>query len=158
MLQEPLKGRSHELILTFDRLTISTPITHVVGTMLIGYARTSTTEQVAGIEAQERDLLANGCERIFREQTSSVGTRTQFELAMSFMREGDVLVVTKLDRLARSVADLCVIVAQLEKKGIALRILGLGMDTSTPSGKLMLNLLGSIAQFERCLLYTSRCV
>jgi len=117
--------------------------------MLIGYARTSTTEQVAGIEAQERDLLANGCERIFREQTSSVGTRTQFELAMSFMREGDVLVVTKLDRLARSVADLCVIVAQLEKKGIALRILGLGMDTSTPSGKLMLNLLGSIAQFER---------
>jgi DNA invertase Pin-like site-specific DNA recombinase len=117
--------------------------------MLIGYARTSTTEQVAGIEAQERDLLANGCERIFREQTSSVGTRTQFELAMSFMREGDVLVVTKLDRLARSVADLCSIVSQLEKKGIALRILGLGMDTSTPSGKLMLNLLGSIAQFER---------
>ncbi len=111
--------------------------------MLIEYARTSTTEQVAGIEAQERGLLANGCERIFREQTSSVGTRTQFELAMSFMREGDVLVVTKLDRLARSVADLCSIVSQLEKKGIALRILGLGMDTSTPSGKLMLNLLGS---------------
>lgn len=85
--------------------------------MLIGYARTSTTEQVAGIEAQERDLLANGCERIFREQTSSVGTRTQFELAMSFMRESDVLVVTKLDRLARSVSDLCSIVSQLERKG-----------------------------------------
>ena len=65
------------------------------------------------------------------------------------MREGDVLVVTKLDRLARSVSDLCSIVSQLEKKGIALRILGLGMDTGPPSGKLMLNLLGSIAQFER---------
>jgi len=117
--------------------------------MLIGYARTSTLEQIAGIQAQERDLLAHGCERIFKEQTSSVGQRAQFEEAMAFMREGDVLIVTKLDRLARSVSDLCSIVAQLEKKGIALRILGMGIDTSTPSGKLMLNLLGSIAQFER---------
>lgn len=117
--------------------------------MLIGYARTSTLEQVAGIEAQEQELLSHGCERIFKEQASSVGQRAEFDRALAFAREGDVFIVTKLDRLARSVSDLCSIVASLDKRGIGLRILGLSIDTSTPTGKLMLNLLGSIAQFER---------
>jgi DNA invertase Pin-like site-specific DNA recombinase len=117
--------------------------------MLIGYARTSTLEQIAGIEAQERDLSAAGVDRTFREQTSAVGPRQQLEAAIDFAREGDTLVVTKLDRLARSVADLCAIVARLEKKGVALRILAMGIDTGTPSGKLMLNVFGAIGQFER---------
>jgi DNA invertase Pin-like site-specific DNA recombinase len=117
--------------------------------MLIGYARTSTLEQIAGIEAQERDLSAAGVDRTFREQTSAVGPRKQLEAAVDFAREGDTLVVTKLDRLARSVADLCGIVARLEKKGVALRILAMGIDTGTPSGKLMLNVFGAIGQFER---------
>ena len=117
--------------------------------MIVGYARTSTTDQKAGLEAQERDLMAAGVEKIFQEQTSSVGPRKALEEALGFLREGDILVVTKLDRLARSVAHLGEIVARLEKKGVSLRILGLGLDTSTPTGKLMLNLLGSIAQFER---------
>ena len=117
--------------------------------MLVGYARTSTTEQIAGIEAQERDLKASGAERIFREQTSAIGARKELEAAIDFAREGDVLVITKLDRLARSVADLCALVARLEKKGVALRILGMGIDTGTPSGKLMLNIFGAIGQFER---------
>ncbi|MEJ0094607.1 MAG: recombinase family protein [Methylocella sp.] len=117
--------------------------------MIVGYGRTSTTDQKAGLEAQERELLAAGVERLFQEQTSSVGPRKALEEALGFLRAGDVLVVTKLDRLARSVANLGDIVARLEKKDVALRILGLGLDTSTPTGKLMLNLLGSIAQFER---------
>ena len=111
--------------------------------------RTSTIDQIDGIEYQERDLKAVGIEKLFRELTSAIGTRPQFEGAMAFMREGDVLIVTKLDRLARSVPDLCSIVTKLETKGIALRILAMNFDTSTPTGKLMLIIFGSIAQFER---------
>ncbi len=117
--------------------------------MIVGYARTSTTEQVAGLEAQERELKAAGCERLFREQTSATGPRRAFAEAMDYLREGDTLVVTKLDRLARSVADLVGITKQLETKAAALRILNINLDTTTSTGKLMLNLLGSIAQFER---------
>ena len=71
--------------------------------MLIGYARTSTTDQIAGLEAQERDLLAQGCERLWREQTSALGPRNGSEEAISFARSGDSLVVTAICRLARSV-------------------------------------------------------
>jgi DNA invertase Pin-like site-specific DNA recombinase len=117
--------------------------------MLIGYARTSTTDQDAGLEAQERDLRAVGVERLYSEQVSSVATRAQLELALDYVREGDSLVVTKLDRLARSVHDLCNIVKRIEAKGASLRILAMNLDTSTPTGKLMLNVLGSVAQFER---------
>ena len=115
--------------------------------MIIGYARTSTVEQIAGFEAQERDLASAGVEKLFREQVSSVAARQQLEAAIEFVREGDVLVVTKLDRLARSVAHLSEIVARLEKKGVALRVLALNLDTATPTGKLMLNMLGAVAQF-----------
>ena len=69
---------------------------------MIGYARTSTSEQEAGLEAQHRDLKAAGCRKIFSEQTSSVGPRTQLDAALDYCREGDTLVVAKLDRLARS--------------------------------------------------------
>ncbi|MBY3003947.1 recombinase family protein [Rhizobium leguminosarum] len=117
---------------------------------MIGYARTSTTDQKAGLDAQLRDLQAAGCTKIFKEQLSSVANnRSELERALEFVREGDVLVVTKLDRLARSVADLVAITATLRSKGVELRILTMNLDTSTPTGKLMLNLLGSIAEFER---------
>ncbi|MGO7837789.1 recombinase family protein [Rhizobium johnstonii] len=118
--------------------------------VMIGYARTSTTDQKAGLDAQLRDLQAAGCTKIFKEQLSSVANnRPELERALEFVREGDVLVVTKLDRLARSVADLVAITATLRSKGVELRILTMNLDTSTPTGKLMLNLLGSIAEFER---------
>jgi len=68
---------------------------------------------------------------------------------LDYLREGDALVVTKLDRLARSVLHLGEIVATLKSKGVSLRILDLGLDTGTASGELVLNLMGSIAQFER---------
>lgn len=123
--------------------------------MLVGYGRTSTVDQSAGLEAQERDLRAAGAERVFSEQVSSVAKRAQLNAALDFVREGDVLVVTKPDRLARSTADLLAIVAKLEAKGVALRILSMGgaaLDTSTPTGKLMLTVLGGIAEFERGLM------
>lgn len=119
--------------------------------MDIGYARTSTLDQAAGLEAQLRDLTQAGCEKIFREQVSSVDVRSreQLDLALSFVREGDTLVVTKLDRLARSMAHLMEIRQTLEKRGAELKIMDLNLDTSTPAGKLMINLLGSVAEFER---------
>ena len=119
--------------------------------MLIGYARTSTLDQKAGIEAQVRDLQAAGCERLFQEQVSSVdvANREQLAIALDFIREGDALVVTKLDRLARSVAPLMTILDALNAKGASLRILNMGIDTSTPTGKLMLTVLSGVAEFER---------
>lgn len=117
--------------------------------MLIGYARTSTLEQEAGLDAQLRDLAALGCEKVFREQVSSVAPRRQLDAALEFARQGDTLVVTKLDRLARSVVHLGKIIEALEAKGVALRIVNLGVDTATPTGRLMLNVLGGVAQFER---------
>lgn len=123
--------------------------------MIVGYARTSTAEQVAGLEAQERDLRAAGAEKVFAEQVSAVGKRERMDAALDFVREGDVLLVTKPDRLARSVADLLTIVARLEGKGVALRILSMGgaaVDTGTPTGKLMLTMLAAVAAFERDLM------
>jgi DNA invertase Pin-like site-specific DNA recombinase len=120
-------------------------------TMRIGYARTSTLDQKAGLEAQQRDLDEAGCDKVFVEQVSSVDVvaRTELAAALGFIREGDVLVVTKLDRLARSVAHLMEVLAALDAKGASLRILGLGIDTATPTGKLMLTILGGVAEFER---------
>lgn len=117
--------------------------------MLIGYARTSTTEQDAGLEAQVRDLQALGCDRLFQEQVSSVGKRPELDAALAFAREGDTLIVTKLDRLARSVVHMGELVELLKRKGVALRIVAMGIDTSTPTGELMLNVMASVAQFER---------
>ena len=117
--------------------------------MLIGYARTSTLEQKAGLEAQIEALRAIGCEKVYQEQTSSVAARAQLRAAADFSREGDTLVVTKLDRLARSVRHLGEIVDELEGKKVGLRVLDLGLDTSNATGKLMLNVLGAVAQFER---------
>src|ERR1035437_8542956 len=113
------------------------------------YARTSTVEQRAGFEAQMRELAAAGCEKTFQEQVSSVANRIQLHTALEFVREGDILVVTKLDRLARSVQDLMAILQTLESKRVGVRILNLGMDTHTPTGKLMVTMLGAVAQFER---------
>jgi DNA invertase Pin-like site-specific DNA recombinase len=113
--------------------------------MIVGYARTSTVDQIAGFEAQSKELSAAGCEKIFREQVSSVTVRLQLQSALDFVRDGDVFVVTKLDRLARSVGDLMAILQALERKHVAVRILNLGMDTQTPTGKLMLTVLGGVA-------------
>lgn len=121
--------------------------------MLVGFARTSTVDQVAGFEAQIAELQKVGCKKTFKEQVSAVAkSRPEFERAIEFVREGDVLCVTKLDRLCRSVADFVAISDRLERKGVGLRILAMDLDSQTPTGKLMLNVLSSVAQFERELL------
>ena len=120
--------------------------------MLIGYARTSTLQSVAGFEAQLVELKSYGCERTYQEQVSAVATRNQLDSALDMLREGDKLVVTKLDRLARSVAHMGDILQQIEAKGAGLVILSLGserIDTTTATGKLILNMMVSVAQFER---------
>jgi DNA invertase Pin-like site-specific DNA recombinase len=121
--------------------------------MLIGYGRTSTADQQAGIQAQERDLSAAGCDKLFIEQVSSIGRRQQLDAALDYVRDGDTLIVTKLDRLARSVPDLLAMVTRLEAKSVALRVLAMSgvqpLDTGTAIGKLMLAVIGAVGQFER---------
>lgn len=116
--------------------------------MLVGYARTSTLEQQAGMEAQLRDLRAAGAEKIFTEQTSAIGKRPQLETALDFIREGDVLLVTKLCRLARSTQHLLEIADRVKAKRADLNVLNLG-DTTTATGRLMFTVIGAVATFER---------
>jgi DNA invertase Pin-like site-specific DNA recombinase len=117
--------------------------------MLVGYARTSTADQKAGLEAQVAQLKAAGVEELFLEQVSSIQRREELEKALKFVRKGDTLIVTKLDRLARSIPDLVRILGILGEKQATLRILAMSLDTNTPTGRLLLNLVGNVAQFER---------
>jgi DNA invertase Pin-like site-specific DNA recombinase len=120
--------------------------------MIIGYARTSTIDQDAGLEAQQRILASVGAERIFSEQVSSVASRAKLAECLTFLREGDVLAVTKPDRLARSTAELLAIEADLSKRGIGLVVLSMGgerLDTRNPTSKLMLTILAGVATWER---------
>lgn len=119
--------------------------------MKVGYARTSTIEQIAGIQAQVRDLIAAGCDEknIFQEHASAIKKRDGLEKALAFVREGDTLIVTRLDRLARSVPDLYRIVDILKEKKVNLQIMSMGIDTGTAAGKVMLTTMGAFAEFER---------
>jgi DNA invertase Pin-like site-specific DNA recombinase len=117
--------------------------------MLVGYARATSADQKAGLDAQMAELHGAGCEELFVEQVSSVQRRENLEKALKFIRKGDTLVVTKLDRLARSIPDLVRIIGTLEEKQATLRILAMNLDTNAPTGRLLLNLVGSVAQFER---------
>src|SRR5271157_511374 len=121
--------------------------------MKVGYARTSTAEQVAGLDAQMRDLKNAGCEKIFYEHASAVLKRDQLEEAIRFVREGDEFIVTRLDRLVRTVADFMKYKEILAKKRVILKILNMGIDTSTPTGELILNTMASVAQFERSVMF-----
>jgi DNA invertase Pin-like site-specific DNA recombinase len=120
--------------------------------MNVGYARTSTSDQTAGLAAQERDLKTAGAEKIFSEQLSSVAKRVKLAECLAFLREGDVLTVTKPDRLARSTAELLSIEADLTKRGVGLVVLSMGgerLDTRKPTSKLMLTILAGVATWER---------
>jgi len=114
----------------------------------IGYARVSTTDQDTGIQADA--LRAAGCNMIREEKASGTTTDNRPELAtiLDFLRPGDVLVVTRIDRLARSIADLANIVRQIEAKGAGLACTEQPVDTSTAAGKAFLGMLGVFAEFE----------
>ena len=119
---------------------------------LVGYARVSTEFQDAGLESQIKDLTDANCDIIYNESVSSVAERPEFAAALAELQPGDTLVVTKMDRLARSILDLLHLVENFNKKGFALRILNLGgdtVDTRSATGRLMLSMLASFAQFER---------
>ncbi|WP_298606962.1 recombinase family protein [uncultured Thiothrix sp.] len=123
--------------------------------MKIGYARVSTVGQ--DLETQIAKLQNEGCEKIFHEKQSGklADNRPELKRAIEFAREGDVFTITKLDRLARSMGDLWQIIHELEVKKVAFKVLDqAGLDTSHATGKLLLNILGSIAEFERDLINT----
>lgn len=116
---------------------------------IVGYARVSSTGQ--SLDLQREQLLQAGCEKLFEEKRSggSQEGREQLALALDYVRQGDVLVVTRLDRLARSMTDLREIVDRLTAKGVEFKALQQGaIDTTTSSGRLMLNMLASFAEFE----------
>jgi DNA invertase Pin-like site-specific DNA recombinase len=117
--------------------------------MLVGYARVSSVGQ--SLDIQLAALNEAGCEKVFSEKQSgtATGKRDSLREALDFVREGDTLVVTRLDRLARSAIDLHTIVSQLARKGVSFRCLQQsGVDTSTSTGKLLLGMLAAIAEFE----------
>ncbi|MWF57333.1 recombinase family protein [Escherichia coli] len=112
----------------------------------VGYARVSTTGQ--SLDAQLKAL--SGCEKVFREKISGAkDDRPELHAMLEFVREGDTVQVTKLDRLARNTRHLLEISEFLQGKGVALNILNIGINTATPTGKLMLTMIGAIATFER---------
>jgi DNA invertase Pin-like site-specific DNA recombinase len=112
----------------------------------VGYARVSTIGQ--NLDAQLTALA--GCDKIFREKISGAkDDRPELKALLEFVREGDIVQVTKLDRLARNTRHLLEISEYLQGKGVALNILNIGINTVTPTGKLMLTMIGAIATFER---------
>lgn len=118
---------------------------------IIGYGRVSTIDQ--SLDLQEEKLKEYGCEKIFMEkQSGAKSDREELIKALDYLREGDKLVVYKIDRLARSTFDLQKIAKDLEERGIALVFIKEQIDFSTPSGKLMFTMLGAIVEFERDLI------
>ncbi len=119
--------------------------------MKIGYARVSTEDQ--NLSLQGDALHAAGCERIFEDRTSGAKSERQgLSDALDFMREGDTLVVWRLDRLSRSLTDLIDMVGQLESLGIGLQSIHESIDTSSSTGRLVFHIFGALAEFERNLI------
>jgi DNA invertase Pin-like site-specific DNA recombinase len=119
--------------------------------MKIGYARVSTEDQL--LDLQIEALRQAGCERIFEEKKSGTLThRPALHATLSTLRDGDVLVVWKLDRLGRSLQDLIKILGQLERRGIGFWSISDQIDTQTPAGKLVFHITGAVAEFERALI------
>jgi DNA invertase Pin-like site-specific DNA recombinase len=117
--------------------------------MLVGYARVSSSGQ--DLTIQEEALKEAGCEKVFSEKKSGRNTddRAALNDALEFVRSGDTLLVTRLDRLARSTQDLHNLLARLDRKGVGFRCLAQsGVDTTTSTGKLTLAILGAVAAFE----------
>jgi DNA invertase Pin-like site-specific DNA recombinase len=124
--------------------------------MKVGYARVSSQGQ--SLDTQIEKLTAFGCEKVFQEKRSGASRdkREAVNAALEFCREGDVLVITKLDRLARSMSDLQDISKTLDRKGVDFIVLDQSIDTTTPAGRLTFHLLGAVAEFERDLIAERR--
>ncbi len=111
----------------------------------VGYARVSSVGQSLQVQLDK----LKPCDKIFQEKKSaSSGTRPSLQACLEYVREGDTLVVTRLDRLARSTLHLCQIAAALDRKQVNLQVLDQNIDTGDATGRLLFNMLGAIAQFE----------
>lgn len=115
--------------------------------MLFGYARVSTQDQ--NLNLQLDDLKKAGCQKIFQEKVSSAKDRPQLQKLLETLREGDTLIVWKLDRLGRSLKELITLVNDFQQKGIGFRSLNDAIDTTTAQGRLVFNIFASLAEFER---------
>jgi DNA invertase Pin-like site-specific DNA recombinase len=118
--------------------------------LIYGYARVSTSEQETTMQIDA--LNRAGVQEIYQEKTSSIGARIQLRVLMTVLKKDDLLIVYKLDRLARSLKDLLSILEQIDHTGCGFRSLTEPIDTVSPAGRLMLNILGSVAEFERSLI------
>ena len=121
--------------------------------MKVGYARVSTRNQGESLETQETALRAEGCERVFSDTISGAkASRPGLEAALDFMRDDDVLVVTRLDRLGRTTLDTLRTIDDLAQRGVAVLLLDPKLDTRTKEGQLMVTIMSGLAQWERELL------
>jgi len=119
--------------------------------MVFGYARVSTDDQ--NIEGQKADLLALGCEEIYFEKVSGKDLqRVELHKMIEKLRPKDVVIVSKLDRLARSLKDLIFLLDEFSKLGIVLKVENLNLDFSSPEGRFMANVFGAVSEFERHLI------
>lgn len=116
----------------------------------IGYARVSTKDQ--NLDLQLVELEKAGCEKVYSEHKSGVKARLELTEAIKYLRKGDILVVYKFDRLGRSLSDLLSIISELHEKGVEIMSLKDNIDTSSVSGKLMMHIFASLAEFERDLI------
>ncbi|MGB3296414.1 MAG: recombinase family protein, partial [Phormidesmis sp.] len=111
----------------------------------VGYARVSSVGQSLDVQLDK----LKGCDKVFQEKkTGTSSARPRLKACLEYVREGDTLVVTRLDRLARSTLHLCQVADQLQAKGVNLKVIDQSIDTSDATGRLLFNMLGAIAQFE----------
>lgn len=117
--------------------------------LVVGYARTSTEDQKAGLDDQLATLKKAGCKRLYFEHASAFGSRPQLDACLAWLREGDTFVVTTPSRLARNAVQGLKLVQELATRKVGVRILDMGLDTSSPTGEAMLGLLFVMAKWER---------
>lgn len=114
---------------------------------MIGYARVSSTGQKLDVQLEKLHQVP--CDKIYQEKiTGTNSSRPELKACLDYVRDGDILIVTKLDRLARSTLDLCSIAKRLENKKVMLKVIDQNIDTTTSTGRLIFNILATIAQFE----------